>query len=412
MEPDNTTKTSNAGPHSASQVFFVFLRLGLTSFGGPVAHLGYFRNEFVRRRKWLSEAQYAELVALCQFLPGPASSQVGFAIGLGRAGYRGALAAWVAFTMPSALLMLAFAAGAVFLSGPAGSGLLMGLKAVAVAVVAYAVWGMARTLTPDLRRIAIGLIAAALALWLPGVFGQLTAILFGIVAGIALCRTASPVGNAELPVAQPVSKSAGIVSLVILAGLLALLPILAAITKSPLVGIADAFTRAGSLVFGGGHVVLPLLQAEPAIASAVTQEQFLSGYGAAQALPGPLFSFAAYLGAVADPGGGPLTALIALVAVFLPGILLLLGVLPFWRSLRKAPLAAPAIRGANAAVVGILAAALYDPIVVTGVSGPTQLVIALACLALLFLRVPAWVAVLAGAIAGAVAGLAHIGLLW
>lgn len=390
----------------------MFLRLGLTSFGGPIAHLGYFREEFVTRRRWISERQYAELVALCQFLPGPTSSQVGFAIGLSRAGYLGALSAWVAFTLPSVLLLLAFASGAALFSGSVGTGLLAGLQAVAVAVVAHALWGMVRTLTPDLTRVLIGLAAAALALLVPGSLGQVAAILFGILAGLAFCRIEPSILLEDRPLPMPVTKRAASTCLALLGVILASLPILAATTKLPILALTDAFTRAGALVFGGGHVVLPLLQAEPAIATAVSSEQMLVGYGAAQALPGPLFSFAAYLGAVAQPGGGPLLAVVALVSVFLPGMLLLLGVLPFWERLRAYRGAGAAVRGANAAVVGILAAALYRPLLVTGVTGPLSLGIAAVALALLAFRVPAWVAVLVGACVGAVAGAFGIGTGW
>lgn len=390
----------------------MFLRLGLTSFGGPIAHLGYFRDEFVARRRWIDERQYAELVALCQFLPGPASSQVGFAIGLSRAGYRGALAAWAAFTLPSAVLLLLFASGASLFSGRVGAGLLAGLAAVAVAVVAYAVWGMARKLTPDLRRLLIAVVAAAAALLLSGSLGQLSAIAFGIVAGLLVCRGESASEGEDRPLSVPVSHRAALTCLALLVALLVVLPILATAFERSLVSFADAFARAGALVFGGGHVVLPLLQAEPVIASAVTPQQFLSGYGAAQAVPGPLFSFAAYLGAVAQPGGGLAAAAVALVSIFLPGMLLLIGVLPFWNRLRTAGSARAAIRGANAAVVGILAAALYRPLIVTGITGPFALGIAIICLALLALRVPAWVAVLLGGAAGAITGLLGLGEGW
>lgn len=396
----------------AAEVFLVFLRLGLTSFGGPIAHLGYFREEFVSRRGWLSERQYAKLVALCQFLPGPASSQVGFAIGLGRAGYLGALAAWAAFTLPSAALMLLVASGAALFTGTIGAGVLAGLQAVAVAVVAQAVWGMARTLTPDLRRMLIGVAAAMVALFMPGSLGQIAAIALGIVAGLLVCRSEPAVFEEDRHQPSPVSPRAAIVCLCALASLLILLPILAVTTSSSLLTTADAFTRAGALVFGGGHVLLPLLQAEPAIASAVTPDQFLAGYGAAQAMPGPLFTFAAYLGAVAQPGGGPVTAAVALVSVFLPGLLLLLGVWPFWNSFRSAGPVRSAIRGANAAVVGVLAATLAHPLISTGITGPVSLGIAIACLALLALRVPPWVAVVLGALVGGIAALLGLGLTW
>ncbi|MBN9613012.1 MAG: chromate efflux transporter [Actinobacteria bacterium] len=386
-------------------MFLVFLKLGVTSFGGPIAHLGYFREELIAKRRWLREGQYAELIALCQFLPGPASSQVGFSLGLARAGYRGAIAAWLAFTLPSAVLMTAFAFGATLLDGSAGSGAISGLKAVAVAVVAHAVWGMAKTLTPDLRRILIGIAAAAAALLLAGVLGQLLAIAIGVGGGLLLCRAAASGIDDEPALPIRVSRRAGIVCLGVLCALLLMLPALNALLSSPGVATADAFSRAGALVFGGGHVVLPLLQAEPAVAHAVSPGQFLAGYGAAQAVPGPLFTFAAYLGAAMVPGpAGIANAALALVAVFLPGILLVLGALPFWNALRRRTLARAAVRGVNAAVVGILAAALYRPVITSGVTDVGQLLIACGCLALLFLRAPAWVAVLLGAGAGILIG--------
>ncbi|SJN11161.1 Chromate transport protein ChrA [Leucobacter sp. 7(1)] len=411
MTPE-TPPTPFSERGSAGEVFRAFAKLGVTSFGGPVAHLGYFREELVARRKWVSEAQYAELVALCQFLPGPASSQVGFALGFIRSGPLGALAAWTAFSLPSALLLVLFGIGAVSLDGPVGVGLLMGLKAVAVAVVAHAVLGMARTLTPDLHRILIGLAAAGLALLLPGNLGQLAAILVGLAAGILWCRQAVP--EAAEPLAVRIPRRTGIAALALVGLLLAALPLLARLTRDPWVGIADAFTRAGALVFGGGHVVLPLLQAEPAIAGSVTHEQFLAGYSAAQAVPGPLFTFAAYLGFEMRNGcAAPLAALLALVAVFLPGMLLLIGVLPFWGRLRENPTVRSAMAGANAAVVGILAAALWTPVITSGVTGVAPLLIALGCFALLIVwKLPAWLAVLAGAAAGVLASLLGLGLAW
>lgn len=394
------------------EVLRAFAKLGATSFGGPVAHLGYFREELVSRRKWVSDAQYAELVALCQFLPGPASSQVGFALGLVRAGFLGALAAWAAFTLPSALLLVLFAIGAVSLEGPVGAGLLLGLKAVAVAVVAHAALGMARTLTPDVRRALIGVAAAVLALLLPGNLGQLAAILIGLAAGIIWCRKIDVAASA--PLAVRVSRRLGASCLIVFVVLLAALPVVTALTRNAWFGIADAFTRAGALVFGGGHVVLPLLQAEPAVAGAVSHDQFLAGYGAAQAVPGPLFTFAAYLGfEMQDGWAAPLAALLALVAVFLPGMLLLIGVLPFWESLRGNPTVRSAMAGANAAVVGILAAALWTPVITSGVTGLAPLIIALGCFLMLTVwKLPAWIAVLAGAAAGIIAGVAGIGLVW
>ncbi len=395
-------------PHRGTpfEVFRVFLRLGVTSFGGPVAHLGYFRDEIVARRRWLSDAEYADVVALSQFLPGPASSQVGFALGLLRAGVGGALAAFLAFTLPSAVLLVAFASGAALFGGPVGEGVLAGLKIVAVAIVAQAVWGMARSLTPDRPRAAIAVVAAALALFLAGSAGQVAAIAIGAVAGLLLCRR--PSGATPRPIRFPVSRRVGVACLVLFATLLVALPLAARATGSDVAALFDAFYRAGALVFGGGHVVLPLLQAEVVDSGWVSSDQFLAGYGAAQAVPGPLFTFAAYLGAVSGVGpGGVVGALIALAAIFLPGFLLLVGVLPFWNGLRARPGAQAAMQGANAAVVGILAAALYQPVFTTAITGPGPFVLALACFVMLVAwRLQPWVVVAAGAAGGALLGVA------
>ena len=400
---------ASAGP---VEVLRTFLRLGVTSFGGPTAHLGYFRNELVQRRQWVTEQQYGQLVALCQFLPGPASSQVGFALGLIRGGYLGAFAAWFAFTVPSALLLVLFAMGAVALDGPVGQGLLIGLKAVAVAVVAHAVWGMAKSLTPDLRRIIIGIFAVGLALFIPGTYGQLFAIAVGLIAGMIWCRKL--VSTDEQALSVRVSKRVGIVCALAFGLLLAGLPLLVAATNNAWVALTDAFYRAGALVFGGGHVVLPLLQNEEAIASAVSQDQFLAGYGAAQAVPGPLFTFAAYLGF--EMGEGPsawVSAAIALVAVFVPGLLLLVAVLPFWNAVRNNTTVAAAMAGANAAVVGVLTAALITPIITSGITGIAPLIIALGCFAFLqFAKLPAWAVVLIGAVAGVLVSVTGLGLTW
>lgn len=408
LQPEGSAITSL----KPAEVFRTFLRLGVTSFGGPVAHLGYFRDELVSRRKWVTEQQYGQLVALCQFLPGPASSQVGFALGLIRGGYLGALAAWAAFTLPSALLLVLFAIGAVSLDGPIGQGLMIGLKAVAVAVVAHAVWGMAKNLTPDLRRILIGLVAVALALVIPGNFGQLIAIVAGIGAGLLWCRNLTETDAQPLTVR--VSRRVGIGCAVVFGLLLAGLPVIVSLTGNAWAGLTDAFYRAGALVFGGGHVVLPLLQGESAVATAVTQDQFLAGYGAAQAVPGPLFTFAAYLGfEMGDGSTAWLAALVALIAVFVPGILLLLAVLPFWNDVRNNALIRAGMAGANAAVVGILAAALATPVITSGITGIAPLIIALGCFSLLiFVKMPAWAVVLIGALAGLLAGVTGLGLTW
>lgn len=398
----NTFDTSSISRGSAWEVFRVFLRLGVTSFGGPIAHLGYFRAETVERRKWMDDREYADLVALCQFLPGPASSQLGFAIGLHRAGAFGAAAAFLAFTLPSAALLFAFAYGASLLAGPVGEGMLTGLKIVAVAVVAQAVLGMARTLTPDLRRASIAAATAATALLLPGTVGQLGAITLGAIAGYLFCRSNVVPGGHWLRF--PVSRRVGITSLALFAALLVGLPLLARATGSGSIALFDTFYRAGSLVFGGGHVVLPLLQAGVVDTGWVTNQEFLAGYGAAQAVPGPLFTFAAYLGALASTGpGGVLGASLALVAIFLPGFLLLIGVLPFWNALQQRGSARSIMRGVNAAVVGVLAAALYNPVFSTTITGPAPFALAALCFALLmFWKAPPWVVVLVGAAGGVI----------
>lgn len=383
------------------EVLRTFARLGVTSFGGPVAHLGYFRDELVTRRRWVSEERYGELVAVCQVLPGPTSSQVGFALGLVRGGPLGAAAAWLAFTLPSALLLVLLAAGAVSLDGPVAHGVMVGLKSVAVAVVAHAVWGMARTLTPDLRRILIACGAAALALALTGNVGQLAAIGLGVAAGVVVCRDLP--GRTEAHALRVVTRRVGLASFGLFVALLVGLPVLARLAPSVWTAVADAFYRAGALVLGGGHVVLPLLQAEPAVSDAVPTGDVLAGYAAAQAVPGPLFTFAAFLGYDMGPGAAaPWTALVALVAVFLPGILLLLAALPYWESLRRRTTVRAAVAGASAAVVGILAAALWDPILTSTVTGVVPGIIAAVCLALLTVaKAPPWTVVLAGGLAGA-----------
>ncbi len=400
------TAESRRANGSAGEVFRAFFMLGLTSFGGPIAHLGYFRAEFVQRRAWLDDASYADLVALCQFLPGPASSQVGFGIGLHRAGMRGALAAFIAFTLPSAVLMTAFAFGASLFGGALGTGLLAGLKIVAVAVIAQAVLAMARTLTPDRPRAAIAVVAATAALLLPGSLGQLAAIVAGSVAGWLLCRPA--VGETASVLRIPVRKRTGVASLAIFTILLLGLPVLAIATGWSIVGFVDAFFRSGSLVFGGGHVVLPLLHGAVVDTGWVAEAEFLSGYGAAQAMPGPLFTFAAFLGAVASTGpGGVLGAAIGLLAIFLPGFLLLIGVLPFWDAVRARPRVQAMMSGASAAVVGLLAAALYSPVFTSAVLGAAEFCLALLCFVLLVAwRTPPWIVVILGAAGGVVIALA------
>ncbi|EHJ96224.1 chromate efflux transporter [Agrobacterium tumefaciens] len=397
-----TIRTEAATPRSGTpgEVFTAFLKLGVTSFGGPIAHLGYFRDELVVRRKWIDEAGYADLVALCQFLPGPASSQVGFALGLLRAGPLGALAAWTAFTLPSAILLLLFAMVAASIEGPVGTGLLHGLKIVAVAVVAQAVWGMAKSLAPDRQRASIALVGIICVVFVAGAFGQILALAVGAIAGLCFCRSEAARQASHLAFRVP--KSVGYIALATFALLLAFLPVFAAMAGSQGLSLFDAFYRAGALVFGGGHVVLPLLQSAVVSTGWVTEDAFIAGYGATQAVPGPLFTFAAYLGAVVGPQpNGIAGAVIALVAIFLPGMLLLVGALPFWEGFRKHLLAQAAMRGANAAVVGILGAALYDPVWTSAIFMPKDFALALTGFILLTVwKTPPWIVVVICAIGG------------
>jgi chromate transporter len=393
---------------SAWEVLLVFLRLGLTSFGGPVAHLGYFRDEFVVRRKWLDEKSYADLVALCQFLPGPASSQVGMAIGLARAGYAGTLAAWTGFTLPSAIAIVLFAYGVGALGDAAGLGWLHGLKVVAVAVVAQAVLGMMRTLAPDRARATLAVIAAVVVLAFPSAWGQIGAIVLGGLAGVLLLQGEPEQDHAPLPLT--VSRATGATLLAIFFILLAGLPLLAAAFPSQTIKLIDAFYRAGSLVFGGGHVVLPLLQASVVPPGWVSNDAFLAGYGAAQAVPGPLFTFAAYLGAVMGPApNGWIGAIICLLSVFLPSFLLVIGALPFWEDLRRRPSAQAALRGVNAAVVGLLLAALYNPVWTAGILSARDFALATGAFLLLFMwQTPPWLVVVLSALGGTVIALVPI----
>ena len=381
-------------------VFLVFLRLGLTSFGGPVAHLGYFREEFVIRRCWLTERSYADLVALCQFLPGPASSQVGIAVGLARAGYGGALAAWAGFTLPSAAALIVFAWGISAYGDALAPGALQGLKVVAVAVVAQAVWGMAVKLCPDRLRVTIMALATCVVLALPSAWGQIGVLLAAAAAGRLLCRQGVDADHDPLPIT--VSRRAALVWLGLFVLLLAGLPLLAQGVPGQTLAMVDAFYRAGSLVFGGGHVVLPLLQAEVVAPGWVGTDAFLAGYGAAQAVPGPLFTFAAFLGA--SMGAAPTGwagGLIALFAIFAPSFLLVLGALPFWESLRRNRQAQAALAGVNAAVVGLLLAALYQPVWTSAIHGPQDFALALVALvALMFWKLPPWLVVLGCGVAG------------
>src|SRR5690606_6604681 len=390
------------------EILWVFLKLGLTSFGGPVAHLGYFRNELIARRRWLSDSAYADLVALCQFLPGPSSSQVGFALGLIRGGYLGALAAWAAFTMPSVLLLLLFAYGATELGGPIGTGVVHGLKLVACAVVAQAVWGMGRTLCPDLQRLGIAILSALLVTLLPTAIAQVGAVALGILCGMVLCRNLGIKASGSL--AGKISKRSARAAIIAFGALFLLLPMLATGFQIQGLVLFETFYRAGALVFGGGHVVLLLLEANVVDTGWLSMDQFLAGYGAAQAVPGPLFSFAAYLGAVVSPEpNGLVGAAIALVAIYLPGVLLVIGLLPYWDDVRRIPTAQAAVAGANAAVVGILAAALYDPIWTSAVKTlPDIGFVVLAFGLLVWGRLAPWALVLLAALAGG--GISALGL--
>ena len=376
------------------EVLLVFLRLGLSAFGGPVAHLGYFREEFVVRRRWLSEHSYTDLVALCQFLPGPASSQVGIAIGLTRAGAGGALAAWCGFTLPSAVALILFALGLAHWGEALPAGLLQGLKTAAVAVVAQAVWGMGRSLCPDVPRIAIAAAAATAVLLWPAAWMQL--IVIALAAATALALLSPPTAERHQPLAVPLGRGSAAALLGLFFLLLAGLPLLARLWPAQPMALFDSFYRTGSLVFGGGHVVLPLLQAEVVPNGWVDQERFLAGYGAAQAVPGPLFTFAAFLGASMNQapagwGGGVL----ALVAIFLPSFLLVAGALPFWEALRANRHCRAALGGVNAAVVGLLAAALIQPVGSSAIHGLADLGLALMALAALMRwRLPPWLVVL------------------
>jgi len=396
--------TSNSLPAESrwAEVLAVFLRLGLTSFGGPVAHLGYFREEFVTRRHWFDDRTYADLVALCQFLPGPASSQVGLAVGLLRAGYPGALAAWSGFTLPSALAMVLFAYGVAALGDTSGAGWLHGLKVAAVAVVAQAVLGMARSLAPDRERATLAVAAAVTVLAFPSAWGQIAAIVLGAIAGLVLLRGSGAQEHATLTV--PISRGMGAAWLALFFVLLIGLPIAAAAYPAHVLKVVDAFYRAGSLVFGGGHVVLPLLQASVVPQGWVDNDAFLAGYGAAQAVPGPLFTFAAYLGAAMGPDpNGWRGALLCLIAIFLPSFLLVAGTLPFWDELRRRPLAQAALRGINAAVVGLLLAALYHPVWTSGIFGAADFALGITAFLLLFMwQAPPWLVVLLCALVGAV----------
>ncbi len=375
-------RQARQGPKgSAREVFACFLGLGLSSFGGPIAHIAYFRREFVQRRHWLSESEYAQLVGLCQFLPGPASSQTGFAVGLMRAGWPGAIAAFAAFTLPSAMLMFAFAELLPSMAGPLGLAAIHGLKLVALAVVSHGLIGMYRQLCPDLSRTLIAIGATAVMLLTEPAWVQLAAIAMGAAAGLVLCRNVDPMRLGAPPPTYGPGVGRFLIAVFLI--LLVTLPLVAP-RDGGLVDVAEAFYRAGALVFGGGHVVLPLLEETVVRPGWVTADDFLAGYGAAQAVPGPMFTLSAYLGArLPGESGGIVGASVALAAIFLPGFLLLAGVLPVWRQVVSRPAAARAVAGVNAAVVGILAAALYDPVWKSAVQGLSDIAIAVAGFALL-----------------------------
>lgn len=404
---ESQAEKASAERQPAGRVFLAFLQLGLTSFGGPIAHLGYFREAFVVRRRWIDERAYADLVALCQFLPGPASSQVGIGIGLAKAGLPGALAAWSAFTMPSAIALIAFGYGVVAFQDAIPSGLLHGLKVVAVAVVAQAVWGMARTLCPDAPRVTLAVLAAGAVLAAPIPLIQVAVIVAGGIAGLIFLR--AEVDQRHVSLGIDVGKGIAVTSLILFFVLLIGLPLLAAAYPSQALALIDSFYRSGSLVFGGGHVVLPLLQSEVVPPGWVSNDTFLAGYGAAQAVPGPLFTFAAYLGTVTGPEPrGWLGAAICLVAIFVPSFLLVVGALPFWDALRHLRLVRKALLGVNAAVVGLLLAALYNPVWTNGILSAGDFGLALAAFTLLvFWKVPPWLVVFLTAAGGwALQGLA------
>jgi chromate transporter len=400
---------ASARPRDALDVLCAFFKLGLTSFGGPVAHLGYFRREFVERRQWLDEKTYIDLVALCQFLPGPASSQVGFSIGLMRAGWIGGLAAWCGFTLPSVLLLIGFAVIAPDLNGPLGQGLIHGLKLVAVAVVAQAVWDMARRFCPDRRRAGIALIAVAILSMLATVYAQLLVIALGALLGVVLCRDQHVPADQPASDARPsiaVSRAAGWAALAAFLLLLFGLPAMSNLLAARAVDMFDAFYRSGALVFGGGHVVLPLLQQETVTTGWIRPGEFLAGYGAAQAMPGPLFTFAAFLGwSMADPPHQWAGAALATAGIFLPGLLLVIAALPYWQTLRTRPGSAAMLAGVNAAVVGLLARALYSPVWTSAVISRVDIFIAIAAFFMLVRwRMPPLAVVALCALAGIAEG--------
>ncbi|MGI2142597.1 chromate efflux transporter [Shewanella baltica] len=384
-------------------IFVSFLKLGLTSFGGPIAHIGYFRDEFVTRRKWITEQDYADLVALCQFLPGPASSQVGMALGMMRAHYLGALVAWIGFTIPSALLLIGFALSLHQWGDILPTGVIHGLKIVAVAVVAQAVWGMAKTLCNSVPKVTLMALSVMLLAYWTSIWSQVLVIALGGVIGIFICKITASEQSPTEHIPLRISRKAGTVWGVSFLVLLFLLPALAISSSQPTVMLFDSFFRAGSLVFGGGHVVLPLLQAEVVPNGLVNPDSFMAGYGAAQAVPGPLFTFAAFLGASMQQGPtGIVGGLIALVAIFIPAFMVLVAVLPFWHAVRTSALMQAVMAGVGASVVGILLSALYNPIWTSSIKSPLDFAAALvAFVALMHWKLSPWVVVLSGGIIGA-----------
>jgi chromate transporter len=408
---DTVESAEREAPEDQSQgsfleVLWVSTRLGLTSFGGPIAHLGYFHEEYVKRRKWIDEQSYADLVALCQFLPGPASSQVSIAIGILRARFLGGIAAWIGFTLPSALALIAFGLGIGAFAGASDAGWLHGLKVVAVAVVAQAVWGMARSLCPDRERATIAIVASIFTVTWPSAIGQLSSIaVAGLIGAVIFPGSTS---SSQYQTRFPIGKKAGTTAWVIFFALLVGLPFYRQISPSHALEVFDSFFRVGSLVFGGGHVVLPLLQTEVVGPGWITNEQFVAGYGATQAVPGPLFTFSAYLGAVMSYEPNGLTgAMLALVAIFIPSFLLVIGALPFWDLLRSLPIFQSALKGINAAVVGLLLAALYNPVWTSAIGSPADFALGLVAFGLLmFWKWPSWLVVVLTA--GAAEALARI----
>lgn len=400
MQEQTGSATQSARAGRPGEVLAVFLRLGFTCFGGPIAHLGYFHDEFVARRKWLDEKTFVDLVALSQFLPGPASSKVGIAIGLSRAGYLGALAAWSGFTLPSAIALVLFGYGVGALGNALRSGWIHGLMVAAVAVVAQAVLMMMRSLAPDRERATLAVAAAVIVMVLPTSVAQIGAIILGAIVGLIFFRAAPPADQVSLP--HPVSRGTAMVAIAVFFAILLALPLVVVAVPSHALQLFDVFYRAGSLVFGGGHVVLPLLQAAVVPRGWVSNDAFLAGYGAAQAVPGPLFTFSAYLGTVMNPApNGWIGATLCLIAMFLPAFLLVIGPLPFWNDLRQRAWAQGALRGVNAAVVGVLLAALYNPVWTSGITNAGDFALGIAAFLLLFMwKTPPWLVVVVCAIGG------------